>query len=80
MNSNPDDNLKRRNKKNEEAGSNQITRRQLFAKSALAGGSLVGGSLLGGSVLGGSNALAADQALQAYTQAMRLGGRRSQQK
>jgi hypothetical protein len=75
MNSNPDDNLKRRNKKNEEAGSNQITRRQLFAKSALAGGSLVGGS-----VLGGSNALAADQALQAYTQAMRLGGRRSQQK
>jgi hypothetical protein len=60
MNSNPDDNLKRGEKKSEKTGSNQITRRQLFAKSALAGGSLVAGSLLGGSVLGGSNALAAD--------------------
>jgi ribose transport system substrate-binding protein len=58
MNSNPDDNLKRR--EDEETRNDQITRRQLFAKSALAGGSFVAASILGGGVLGGTSALAAD--------------------
>src|ERR1700738_4966644 len=58
MNSDPDDNLKRR--EDEETRNDQMTRRQLFAKSALAGGSFVAASILGGGVLGGTSALAAD--------------------